>query len=299
MRPEIALGDLRLSLAPAQGGAIAGFWRDRPSGALALMRPMSIGAGSALQSASFPMLPFANCIRDNRFSFGGRDWQVAPNMPGVRLNFHGSGWQLPWEVVQLSAASAELTLRADDGIWRYGARQVFTLGRDGLTVDVSVSNEGDEAMPFGLGLHPWFPRHGNGMIRFTAEGMWSSTTDGETVALEAVSPKMDYSAAKTPPHHGLNTCYSGWSGQAEVIWPREKTVLTMTADATMHHLMVHIPADDTATICLEPQSNAPCGFDGLAAGHCPTGVHVLSPKQTLSGRTTFQISTFPKESPAP
>lgn len=299
MRPEIALGDLRLTLAPECGGAIAGFWIDRPSGALALLRPMPPDASDAVQAGSFTMLPFANCIRDNRFSHAGRDWQVAPNMPGVRLNFHGSGWRLPWEVAQISAASAVLTLQADDGVWRYAARQVFTLDEDGLTVDVSVSNEGDEEMPFGIGLHPWFPRHGDGMIQFAAESLWSSTSDGEAVALEPVGPAMDFSNAKAPPHQSLNTCYTDWPGQARMIWPSEKVALTMIADATMGHLMVHIPADDTDTICLEPQSNAPCGFDGLAAGHCPTGVHILSPKQTLSGRMTIRVSTFPLENPTP
>jgi galactose mutarotase-like enzyme len=48
----------------------------------------------------FPMLPFANCIRDNRFTFEGRH-EVTANMAGTRLNFHGSGWQSPWRVASV------------------------------------------------------------------------------------------------------------------------------------------------------------------------------------------------------
>ena len=62
------------------------------------MRPLGRSPGElsdALYSGMFPMLPFANCIRDNRFTFEGRH-EVTANMTGTQLNFHGSGWQSPW-----------------------------------------------------------------------------------------------------------------------------------------------------------------------------------------------------------
>ena len=63
------------------------------------MRPLGRSPGElsdALYSGMFPMLPFSNCIRDNRFTFEGRRREVTANMAGTRLNFHGSGWQSPW-----------------------------------------------------------------------------------------------------------------------------------------------------------------------------------------------------------
>ena len=63
------------------------------------MRPLGRSPGElsdALYSGMFPMLPFANCIRDNRLTFEGRRHEVTANMAGTRLNFHGSGWQSPW-----------------------------------------------------------------------------------------------------------------------------------------------------------------------------------------------------------
>ena len=59
-----------------------------------LVRPLARTPGSspdALFAGMFPVAPFANCIRDNRFAFGGRVWSVKANMAGARLNFHGSG----------------------------------------------------------------------------------------------------------------------------------------------------------------------------------------------------------------
>ena len=94
-RLHLSRSDLRLDLAPEAGGAVAGFCPDGPAGALPLLRPLPDGTEDALHAGMFPMAPFANCIRDNGFAFAGLHWQVPPNMPDVRLNFHGSAWRLP------------------------------------------------------------------------------------------------------------------------------------------------------------------------------------------------------------
>ncbi|MCR8726381.1 aldose 1-epimerase [Frigidibacter sp. ROC022] len=289
MRPELRRGALRLTLAPEAGGAVAGFWLDRPEGPLALMRPLPAGAGDALHSGMFPMLPFANCIRDNRFSFGGRDWQVAPNMDGARLNFHGSGWRLPWQVAETGAARAVLTLDADDGIWRYHAAQSFALQDDGLIAALTVTNRGTAPMPFGFGLHPWFPRHGPASVAFDATGQWSLTPEGEAVALGPVPAGMDYRQPAPLPRRNLNTCYAGWSGSSRIVWQDEGIALHLCADPVMGHLMVHVPAHDLETFCLEPQSNPPCGFDGLEDGRPGPGIHVLGPGESLSGQVAFRL----------
>ena len=295
MGPDLCLGPLRLTLAPASGGAVAGFWLDRAEGSLALMRPLPEGSADPLLSGMFPMLPFANCIRENRFTFAEREHVVAPNMAGTRLNFHGSAWRLPWVVEEEGPGHATLTLIADDGIWRYRATQVFTLLADGLDVTLEVVNRGDAPMPFGFGLHPWFPRHGEALVGFEAGGLWTLTTEGEAVAEGAIPPAADYATAAAPPRQYLNACYTGWSGRARLIWPQLRLALSMTADPVFRHLMVHVPSHDTETICLEPQSNAPCGFDGLARGATPPGVHVLASGETLSGRIRFSLTPTMKE----
>lgn len=290
--PTLRAGPLRLVLAPQAGGAVAGFWLDRPEGPLALLRPLPAGAADALQAAMFPMLPFANCIRDNRFRFAGRDWQVAPNMPGVRLNFHGSGWRLPWRVAAAGEATATLVLEAADGVWHYAAAQDFVLRPDGLEVTLSVTNRGAAAMPFGIGLHPWFPRHGDARVAFAAERLITVTAEGEALGAGPVPPGRDHAAPAPLPVHYLNTCYAGWDGRARILWP-DGPALVLTADPVLGHLMVHVPAADPSVFCLEPQSNPPCGFDGLEAGDAP-GVHVLAPGATLAGRMRLDM-TLAKE----
>ena len=290
MRLELRCGHLRVTLAPRSGGAVAGFWLDRPDGAFAILRPMPDAAGDALHAAMFPMLPFANCISDNRFAFDGRTWQVEPNMAGTRLNFHGSGWRLPWQVESFGTDHARFSLHADDGVWRYDAVQDCALDEAGLGITLSVTNRGASAMPFGLGLHPWFARHAEALVQFSATGFWTLSPDGEALSLGPVPPEHDHSAPAPLPRHPLNLCYDGWTRTAHVRWPGAGMSLDLRADPVMGRLMVHVPALDPGTFCLEPQSNPPCGFDWLGADATGSGLHVLLPDETVAGRMIMNVS---------
>lgn len=290
-RPALCSGNLQLVLAPACGGAVAGFWFDGSDGPVALLRPLPDDREDALHAGMFPMAPFANCIRDNPFVFAGHERRVQPNMQGVRLNFHGSAWRLPWQVLQHDEKTAVLALDADDGVWCYAARQTFALTADDLTVTLAVTNRGDAAMPFGFGLHPWFPRHGRALVGFHAQGLWSLGPEGEALGLGAVPQGDSYTDTAEIPRRSVNQCYDGWAGKARIDWPDAGLSVTLSADPAMGKLMVHVPAHDLETFCLEPQSNAPCGFDALARGGITQGIHVLGPGKTLSG--TMQIHVKP------
>lgn len=284
---RIAAGALTLELAPAHGGAIAALRLSRGGGAIDLLRPME--RPGALHAGSFPMVPFANCIRDNRFRFDGTDYRVAPNMEGARLNFHGSGWQSAWAVSERAPGRVRLTLGEGrvEGAYRYRCEQMFRLWPDRLVIETVLSNRGERAMPFTLGHHPWFPTHGRAVARFDAACIWHCDAEGQTVRHAPIAPDEDYSAARQPPDHYVNQCYSGWSGRAEVSWPELGIALCLEADPILGHLMVHVPVDGQDLFCLEPQSNAPCAFDGLEAGEIPPGVVVLAPGESV--RAGLQI----------
>lgn len=287
MALELRAGDLSLLLQPEIGGSVGAFRMVRPGGSIDLMRPARTAV--ALYSGMFPMVPFANCIRDNRFIFNGNAYRIKPNMEGTRLNFHGSGWLTPWNVGTQTRTHAELVLedgRVDD-VYAYYARQGFTLDDAGLTVTLSVSNRGPEPMPFSFGLHPWFPRHGTGLVQFISNGRWRGDDDGLALALDPQVGGGDYALGREPPQDWQNYCHTGWQRRAEIAWPEIGLGLRITADPVFAHLMVHVPASGEAVFCLEPQSNAPCAFDGLENGQIAEGVHVLGPDETVSGSVRF------------
>lgn len=288
-RLTLRAGDLTLELAPEYGGSVAAFRLATEQGPLDLLRPLTLDARHALYSGMFPMVPFANCIRDNSFGFEGATYRISPNMPGSPLNFHGSGWQLPWTVAE--AAEGRGVLRLDDAVvddvYRFDAEQVFTLDETGLAVDLTLTNRGARRMPFSFGQHPWFPRHGETQLRFAAGGFWTEEPDGAAGVLTEVAADRNYAAWRQPPLTRQNNCYAGWAGTVEIAWPERGIGLSMTADPVFPHLMFHVPASGEPVFCAEPQSNAPCGFDGLEAGKAQQGVHILEPGQACTGRIRF------------
>jgi len=278
---------LTLVLQPETGGSVVAFRLAGDNGPFDLMRTAT--GPRALDSGMFPMVPFANCIRDNRFGFGGREYRVSPNMAGVELNFHGSGWLSEWSVAARTPTTVDLVLEEGriDGAYRYRATQRFELDGEGLSVWLAVENLGADAMPFTFGLHPWFPRHGTARVRFHSDGWWRGDESGRTIAHVPFADGGDYATGKEPPLDWQNVCHTGWNGVAEIDWPGAGTGLRIVSAPVFTHLMVHVPMTGEAVFCLEPQSNAPCAFDGLDTGRVATGVHVLGPREEIGCRTRF------------
>lgn len=288
---SLVAGDLRLELAPELGGSVSCFTHAGRH----LMRPLSVPRGQAphaLHSGMFPMMPFANSLRDNRFELDGRRYQVQPNMAGVRLNYHGSGWQRPWRVLERQGDYCRLVLPELDEApdYSFAGEQRFRLGSDRLDVDVAVTNRSPRRMPFGLGLHPWFPRHGDARVAFEAQRVLVEDGDFNAVDLAPIRPEQDFANGLVPPRSYQNRCYAGWHGTASISWPGLHLALVIEADPVFEHLMFHVPAHDFDTFCLEPQSNRTSGFDGLDSDAPAPGVHVLDPGETLQGRISFNIN---------
>lgn len=286
-------GDLCLDVAPNVGGSIAGFYIARKNGRFDLMRPASAcctAKPAALGMSMFPMVPFANCIRDNKFTLDGRDHSVSPNMEGSRLNFHGTGWLRPWGVQEHSPSHAILTLECCNGPYSYSATQEFHLSDDALKVATSLTNNALIRMPFGMGQHPWFPRHGDAKVRFQSDSFLACDNDGLPTHREPSNSASDFSESKEPKRKYQNRCYENWDGLAEIYWPSADVCLAISAEKVFQHLMFHVPEDDPETFCLEPQTNAPCGFDTLNDPEIGPGIHLLKPDETLSGDIEFLIS---------
>ncbi len=287
---RLTAGRLVLELTPELGGSVAAFQHD----GVDLMRPLRVPRGAAphaLHSGMFPMLPFANSLRDNRFSIDGRTYEVAPNMSGARLNYHGGGWQRPWRLGDTTANRCTLLLDMTEDAtgYAYSAEQEFTLSPDRLNVRVAVTNRGAQRMPFGLGLHPWFPRHGDARAAFSANEVLLEDEAFQAVSLAPIPAAQNFRDGLEPPRAYQNRCYATWNGRARIDWKTLGLGLTIEADPVFQHLMFHVPAHDVETFCLEPQSNRTSAFDGVGTPSAAPGVHILAPDETLAGRVNFVV----------
>ena len=189
---EIRSGQLELGLVPEIGGSIAFFRLRRGDKTIQLLRPLSETdrtGGSILGVAMFPMVPYANCIEDNRFAFSGRDYHVAPNLSGYKFNFHGRGWLSKWTVSDSRAGRVTLSLEDKEAgqPHQYSTTQEFHLTSGCLAVTTTITNLGPLPMPFGFGQHPWFPRDSDTTVCFRARRFWIETLDSS--AAEPISRK--------------------------------------------------------------------------------------------------------------
>ena len=80
---QLEAGAARVLLLPAVGGAVGGFtWHDEP-----VLRPTpddAITTTEARRTASYPLIPYSNRIRDARLAFSGNVYALGRNF-GERL----------------------------------------------------------------------------------------------------------------------------------------------------------------------------------------------------------------------
>ena len=91
-RITLAAGEWRAEIAPRDGGVV----RSLSVGGRPILRTMPEASDSPLDSACFPLVPYANRIAQGRFAFDGADHQLPRNFGDHPHSIHGFGWQASW-----------------------------------------------------------------------------------------------------------------------------------------------------------------------------------------------------------
>lgn len=266
LRLETDVAELTLS---TQGAVVLG-WRLKASvGGVPLLRPARhAGDGPPDATAAFPQVPYGNRIGGNAFSFAGRDHRVTPNA-GDRYRLHGDGWLSDWTIEVQTGNSVTLTLRhaADAAApWDYLARQTLTLDGRRLAVTLSVENTGRDALPFGLGWHPYFPLTPRTRLTAPASSLWLEGADYLPTMEVPLSADLDFRRPAPLPNRWINNGFEGWNGSARIDWPERGLTLTIDADPMFSRYVLYRP--DTARdpayagdwFCLEPMTHAVDAF---------------------------------------
>lgn len=272
---ELVHGDWRLDVAPHLGGSIARLrWRG-----LDVLRPMPANSHDVLLSSCFPLVPYANRIADGRFTFEGHEveLEVLPQFSPHAL--HGDGWRKPWEMLDSQDGSISLVYRhaADAWPWSYEATQTFTALDDRLRIDLSLTNAGQEPMPAGLGLHPYFPVENDTRLSLAASAVWALGEDQIPTTLGSPETVFDWAdGPRVIDAPFVDHCYAGWDGEAKLAGGPLRT--SMKASANAHWAHVYAPGE--AFCCVEPVTHRP------DAVHAPadkeSGLVSLAPGESLS-----------------
>jgi aldose 1-epimerase len=293
----------RCSLVPDVGGAIYSFdlkVGDKETQPL-LRHTAKTETTDVLDLASWPLVPFSNRIKYGAFSFEGKDYTIGKSYLGGPNGIHashGQGWQFPWQVDEAKAERCVLSFAFDPAragmakLWpfAYEAQQVFALHDNGMTQRLSVTNTGKVNMPCGLGTHPYFPKVSGTTLQAVVKGLWEIDEEVIPVRQVEVPPEYDFRRPKALDTAKLDSCFSGYGGLMQIVWPGRAAALNVESSANLDHYVVYTPMGEDF-FCAEPVSHKPNAVnDAVWSGN---GLIVLKPGETQEVSYRYEALRMP------
>jgi aldose 1-epimerase len=165
------------------------------------------------------LFPFPNRIRDGRFTWAGKTYQLPLNDPAQKNAIHGFACRSPWRVVGQGADADSAWLTGEfqasvdapesRSLWPadHHLRVTCRLFNDRLQLEARVENPDQVPLPFGLGYHPYFrvPEPAGGgspdaEVVAPAQSFWQLEESLPTGAVLAVGDHLN----SPRPHHELD-----------------------------------------------------------------------------------------------
>jgi aldose 1-epimerase len=291
-----------LGLVPTLGGSVAAWQVDDPRGSterIDLWRPWDGQTPDLYKLASFAMVPWSNRISGGGFSHGGQFHAMQPNRAGEPYPIHGDGWLQPWAISQPASDTLEMALRSErfeGNPYDYDCVQTFRLVDGGLDQSLRVRHLGTQPMPYGLGLHPWFPRTPATHITAPVEAVWLSGSDPIPTQHTTQFPD-SWNLSEGIPANGslIDNAYTGWGGTARIEWPERGLQLTARmpdferdGGASEHYCLIYRPPQGPA-FCFEPITQP------IDAFHQPgqPGLRTLAQGESLELKVQWRYESLP------
>lgn len=277
--------DAVVELAPEVGGAVLRYDVETPDGwQPILLASTDSGRTGPFALASNVLAPWSNRISGGGFSFEGQFHALESN--GERYPNHGNAYASVWNVAEIYESRAVLALSSvGPGPFSYDARLTYRLEGPSLSMRLALTNRAHIALPYGGGFHPWFPRTSDARLGFTAAGVWTETSDHLPDRYLAGDPDWDFEDAPPLPDRWLNNAFTGWSGQARIVWPSRNLAAIVTADQPLRTLILYSPSKSADFISIEPVSHS-------VDAHNRTGIGVAPPQRLAPGETLTLTATI-------
>lgn len=225
------------------------------------------------------LVPWPNRIRDGRYTFEGRAFELPLTEPARHNALHGLGEGVAWQLISHTAAEVVLatTIYAQKG-WD-AVLEVEISHRvdaeDGLCVAVRARNVGSTRAPFGYGAHPYFAADlasASLTHAFAAE----LEVDPERllpIRLSRVTAEHDFRGGRVMADTELDTAFTDVRGEWAVSLGTAGRTVTVWADETLPWGQLYTPPTRDA-IAIEPMT---CGPDAFNEGPTHDGLIVLDP----------------------
>lgn len=260
------------------------------------------------------LFPFPGSMRTGRYRWAGREYVVPPTYPtgsdpdGADIVIHGFAHIRPWRFVEQVADRIVLEFRTPDALdsaraasypFTVSLRHQIQIGPDGLTSSLAAENQGQEAAPLALGIHPYFGADVLGPDRSRVK---VELPGRSTRARRPEGPGMSGEREPAPPGpvsivplgermHASRTDFPSAPAIARIvalapIGGRSGWSIALSMDGGYRDLLLFTPPAQ-ASISLEPHTHMPGGVS-LPEGH-PDGLARLAPGETLQASAVIRL----------
>jgi len=219
-------------------------------------------AESGLKECNYLLLPYSNRIRDGKFSFQGRDFQLDN---AIRHAIHGTLRDQSWQIEKASDTEITATVNShssDNFNWPWPISAVCNLSVQDSQINctLQLTNHGGSAMPVGGGWHPYFVRQflrENPHLTIPVDGLYPDN-DGDclpTAGPQALPEALNFRVERTlPPDQRIDHCFSGLQAPMQIYWPDADVRVLLQASANCTHAVLYNP--DKPWFALEPVTHA-------------------------------------------
>ncbi|MCP3387805.1 aldose 1-epimerase [Bradyrhizobium sp. CCGB12] len=289
-------GEAELEITPSLGAGIARYDFLGPKGREPLFRPAPEHTRDPFALGCNLLAPWSNRISNGGFFFEGRFHPLEPNLPGEPFPIHGNAFGLPWQVQRLGRHSACLSLDSEGpGPFLYRADVCYRLDEGALTVALAITNKAATALPYGLGLHPWFPRTPQTRLLAPAPLVWLEDVrhlPTRRVAVE-LRPDWDFRSERVLPKGWINNGFEEWTCAARIVWPERSLVLDVAADPPLSTCIIYSPGVAADFLCVEPVSHL-VNAHNMPAGPAANGLAILRQGESLAATCRFAPHAVPQ-----
>lgn len=267
------------------------------------------------------LFPWPSGIAGGAFTFNGCRVEVIP--PGQNLpTHHGYVSKVPWRVVRsdcdntgawvtCSISRADCGEAAQRWPWDFELELTWRLQSDRFQIQGRARNRSSEAMPAGLGFHPYFalPLGGQGdaaanRLHLTAERQWDLSP---VMKIEHGAPakapvyfdamEIDGTGRQGTPATGksLNDVYLAnmQAGRSHAVLSDgnpDGLRLVISGSKDFRTWVLYTPPDRTA-LSVEPWTLVPNGFNLADTGRDDSGIIVIPPGETWQGDVIMELES--------
>ncbi len=277
-------------IAPELGGSLLAYNVNVAESKRTIFRSAT-KANSVHDACCFPLVPFSNRIKSGQFEWFNKKVKLPLNHLPEKHAIHGHGWQKKWQVRSTSSTKAVLSLehKADEWPFAYMAQQSFALDNGQLTLTLSVKNTGDEDMPVGLGLHPYFTRTSLTCLKTNTTQMWAVDNECLPTAISSAPASLVSEQGMLINENELDNALINFQQQAIITWPEWGIKADVSSSTNCNFLVVYSPKNEDF-FCIEPVTHCTDAINMKAQGHKSTGAKSLKPDETVEMSMQINVS---------